>query len=78
MPRTGRGSLYPVHTASIERRGPREGSPGCRGRAAELGEARALAELAVGVYVPDRRELSAASYTADGLSATFLAFGRCG
>jgi hypothetical protein len=45
----------------LERRGPREGSPGRGGRAGELGEARTLVELALSVYVPDRPELSAAT-----------------
>jgi hypothetical protein len=76
MPRTGRGSLYPVHTASIGTSRSYGRLTRLRGRAGKLGEARALAELALGVYVPDRPELSAPSYTADGLSACFLAFGR--
>jgi hypothetical protein len=40
--------------------------PVAAGRAGELGEARALAELALGVYVADRRELSATRQTGDG------------
>jgi hypothetical protein len=67
MPRTVRGSLYPDaypfywNVAVLGKARPVAGT-----RAGELGKARALPELALGVYVPDRRELSAASHTGDG------------
>jgi hypothetical protein len=43
------------------------GSPGCCRRAGELAETRALAKLALGAYVADRRELSTAWHTGDAV-----------